>query len=399
MSKDINYESDDLMEIMELLELETGVKVGVATAPAPVVSTVSAGPVEPVGLDELAELEASLGADAGDLSASVNGEISPEDLALHLAELSEPEPTPEPAPVVTLPEATDDDLEGLLAECEAMPATEATPVIETLVEETPISVDDELAALEAGLNEDLAAPALAPSMDAAIAGTSEALALGVIGDTKKEEFVELPPDSTAGKPYIAASMGEGIPTLQFADPTPQPGQIISKDSDSGLPAVVGMNFYVDPNQFKVDTRISDVELDHCMMEQNSLRAYYGSQAAYAEAQHARIKLKFEILEAKLYDEHRRILLEDGEKVTEKMVENRVKTDPKWFAGKSKVIDAQSIAEINRALVDSLRDRASMLIQLGADRRDEMKGQARTMAGRDADMNLAQRAILAAQGSK
>lgn len=152
-----------------------------------------------------------------------------------------------------------------------------------------------------------------------------------------------------------------------------------------------LEFFVDPNKFKIETRISDVDLDRCLMEQNSLRAYYGAQAAQAEAQSARTKMKFDIIEAKLYDYHRRLLLEDGEKVTEKMVETEVKKDARWATAKGKVIDADTISGINRALVESLRDRSSMLIQLSADRRDEFKGQRSTMAQTSAQEEIAARA--------
>jgi hypothetical protein len=152
-----------------------------------------------------------------------------------------------------------------------------------------------------------------------------------------------------------------------------------------------LNFYVDVNQFNRDTKLTEATLDAAMMEQAGLRAYYGSQAANAEAQHARLKTRFDVLEAKLYDEHRKGLAASGEKTTEKMVENAVKLDPRWLKGKNAVIEAETIASINKSLVISLADRRDMMIQLGADRREEFKGATRILESQTERESLAARA--------
>ena len=155
-----------------------------------------------------------------------------------------------------------------------------------------------------------------------------------------------------------------------------------------------LNFYVDVNEFNRDTKLTEATLDTAMMEQAALRAFYGTQAAQAEAQHARLKVRFDVLEAKLYDEHRKELAASGEKVTEKMVENAVKLDPRWIQGKNTVIEAETIASVNKSLVISLADRRDMMIQLGADRREEFKGGVRILADQNERETLAARAAQA-----
>lgn len=155
-----------------------------------------------------------------------------------------------------------------------------------------------------------------------------------------------------------------------------------------------LNFYVDVNEFNRDTKLTEATLDAAMMEQAALRAFYGTQAAQAEAQHARLKVRFDVLEAKLYDEHRKELAASGEKVTEKMVENAVKLDPRWIQGKNTVIEAETIASVNKSLVISLADRRDMMIQLGADRREEFKGGVRILADQNERETLAARAAQA-----
>ena len=70
-----------------------------------------------------------------------------------------------------------------------------------------------------------------------------------------------------------------------------------------------------------------------------------------------------------------------------MLENQVKTDPLWFSGKTKVAEARRNSDILKALVMSLVDRRDMLIQLGADRRDESKGQLRMLTAQNEQARL------------
>lgn len=271
-----------------------------------------------------------------------------------LAELESLEETPAPKPAPKEPEPFIDEE----VEIPAATRKEASKIDELAA---TLDADEELAAIEAQLESELAsepAPVATPAP-------------------------KLEPKVVASEPKPANEAGPK------RTPLPEP----EVASYSG-----GLKFYVDANEFTISTKISDVDLDQCLIEQNSLRAFYGAQAAHAEAQHARSKASFEVLEARLYDEHRRIIAESGEKATEKMVENAVRLDARWLAGKNRVIESETIANVNRALVMSLVDRRDMLIQLGADRRDEMKGQARVLAAADARLSESERAIAAAKAA-
>lgn len=194
---------------------------------------------------------------------------------------------------------------------------------------------------------------------------------------------------------------EPEPAVEVAEPVAErrvlPGADVEIEVSRDVPetsekaAGQKLNFYVDVQSFNRDTKLTEATLDAAMMEQSGLRAFYGSQAAQAEAQHARLKVRFEVLEAKLYDEHRKLLAAGTEKVTEKMVENAVKLDPRWLKGKNTVIEADTIAAINKSLVISLADRKDMMVQLGADRREEFKGGVRMLAAQDERESIAERA--------
>ena len=56
----------------------------------------------------------------------------------------------------------------------------------------------------------------------------------------------------------------------------------------------------------------------------------------------------------------------------------VKLDPEYIKACHEFVDADLQANIARSFVSSLADRKDMLVQIGADRRDETKGQMRMM---------------------
>ena len=129
--------------------------------------------------------------------------------------------------------------------------------------------------------------------------------------------------------------------------------------------------------FQRETKITDATIDQCMYDQAPLMAYYTAQHAYAENQLAKVKQGFSTLEAGLYDAYRKHFIAAGEKVTEKAIENAVRMDKKWIKAHLLLIEAQTYADIHKGFVTSMHDRRGMLMQIGADRREEMKGQLRT----------------------
>lgn len=141
---------------------------------------------------------------------------------------------------------------------------------------------------------------------------------------------------------------------------------------------MGLEKKLDVEKFVRDTRISEVDLDKAFFEQSSLRAYYGALAAEYESFANRLETVVEAKEAVLAREIRAQALAENKKLSEKMVEELVRSDPKWIKMKNAVYEAQAQATIAKAFVQSLIDRRDMLIQLGADRRDESKGQLRML---------------------
>lgn len=346
----------------------------------------------PVGDDELdalmAELEAETAGVVDTPAAAPKPAPAPtadDDLEAELAALGDPdtapEPTPAPKPAPTpapkpapkpepkpapVAEPEDDDLEAQLA---------------ALEETTPAPVEAPKPAPK---------PAAKPEPKPEPAPEPEPERTTITGPAAIEEALK----TVAAEPKSVAKL-KSVPLEPDNVPAPAP---VAATPAAKKP---GLNFYIDTAKFKEETAVSDVNLDDCMMQQSSLRAYYGEQSARAEAQASRVKLQVEIAEAKLFNEVRILLSSraatSGEKVTEKMVENAVRMDDRYAAINNRLIEAESIAAVNKHLVESLKDRRDMIIQLGADRRDESKGQARIMAQEQAHNDMKARAIAAAGG--
>lgn len=260
---------------------------------------------------------------------------------------------------------------------------------------TDTEIEDLMAELEAEnekiISDQAAALAAESPAPIAVAVATIVAEEGPPFEPDEEDAPIVTTEDMAAQVRVAPEVEEAITkaiTVESKDQSKAPKTELSEDKAT---TVAGLNHYVDINQFRTDTKVTEATLDVCMIEQNGLRAYYGVQAANAEAQASRLDARFDVVEATLYDQHRKELAASGEKTTEKMIDAVVKMDPRWLKGKNLVIEADTIAAINKSLVESLKDRRDMIIQLGADRRDEYKGAARVLEQKNASDDLRERA--------
>jgi hypothetical protein len=277
------------------------------------------------------------------------------------------------------------------------------------------SLDDELAALEAEMGGTATAARKPDDKFAALAGklkdkypsdipkaAKELNKAGVVSEddavalaqaqAAREETLDEELKAIAGTLKPAGKVAAALPDPDETPKNPNPPPVEEKPAAARSTAPAGLQHSIDVAQFRKDISVSETNLDNCMMEQAGLIAYYVEQAAKAEAQYLRLKARFGVLEAQLYDTHRKALVAAGEKATEKQVENAVKIDPKWLHNQNIVIEAETIATINKGLVESLKQRRDMIIQLGADRREEGKGAARIVAAGAAHADAKSRAM-------
>ena len=132
---------------------------------------------------------------------------------------------------------------------------------------------------------------------------------------------------------------------------------------------------IDVEQFGKDMQITTSNLSNCLMKQAGLKAYYNSIAAKAEAMASKGKISLELLEAQLSDAYRKKFIDEGVKVTEKMIEAAIKKDKKYNDAANRLVDLKSRAEIAKGCSFAVSERKDMLIQLSANTRQEMADKA------------------------
>ena len=296
----------------------------------------------------------------------------------------EPEPEPEPEPEIEIEIEPEIEIE--------VPKVE-TPKVEIIEDEIPELEVESLADLEAEIGVNLA-PTAVDELDAEQQVDVESVfdeptTVEVEIDEPKVEVAPLEEPTTQAEelPTTTPTEFQTVAPTEALQPERHAREFKAepKESEASISEKFAkdkfeLKFRPNVEAFQSDTKLTDATLDKCMLDQASLMAIYTARSANAEAQASRAKLKFELLEAGLYDAWRKELAKHSEKVTEKAIENAVRTDKKWIAAKLNLIEANSYADIHKGFVSSLHDRRAMLIQRGSDRREEMKGQMRITGG-------------------
>jgi hypothetical protein len=296
---------------------------------------------------------------------------------------------------------TGEDLEELLAALKASDDAGQEAELSSALVSTEVHFEKLVAATEAAAPaeptlDDFKVPGLvskptAPEADSALAAQLQASIEAVektkakrARKTKETESAPAVPDENQSTLIVSAlpTQVSLAPTITVS-PAPEPEvPVLDMTKDIVLPAQ--LNQFIDVDQYIKDTTLTDGNLQGCMLNQTGLRAHYATLAARAAAQYNSMKARFEVMEAGLYNKHRQRLSLQNEKVTERMVETAVKLDPAYLTGKGLVIEAESIADIVKGRAAAFEDRRNMLMQLGADKREEMKGAPRIMAHPDED---------------
>ncbi|MFM0095578.1 hypothetical protein PQQ87_08195 [Paraburkholderia nemoris] len=226
-------------------------------------------------------------------------------------------------------------------------------------------------------------PADVPPPETVVNDDAKAAALAALKGKKAEPapapVVEQPQPTP--EPVVPPTV-EPAPKLEQVAPPLDPLPVQPKVSPSGLEDI-------DLDEFRRETRVTELNLHESAMNQHGYRAYYGAQAARMEAQYERVKLLMDVLESRLYKKHRTAILATGEKATEKMIEADVQNDPDYIKARQRLIEAKEVAERWRSASNSMVDRRSMIELLAYDRRHEMKGQLRVMGEGGANPELAQ----------
>lgn len=136
---------------------------------------------------------------------------------------------------------------------------------------------------------------------------------------------------------------------------------------------------IDTNQLKRDVAINITDLTSAMMDQSGLFAHYAQLCADAQRQMDRAKIAVELTEARVHHELTREAHDAGTKTTEAALSKALMRNGKMVKVKMQYADAKMIHALAKEALEAFKQRRDMLIQIGVNAREEMKGELRIQA--------------------
>lgn len=137
--------------------------------------------------------------------------------------------------------------------------------------------------------------------------------------------------------------------------------------------------FLDAEEFNRDVQISTVDLDESFRNQASLYAYYSFRHYKATIDLERKKIRAEVKEARVAKELRDEAAETGAKITEKAISEQVAIDSGYIRTRLEYNEAKATVELLKSCLEALKQRRDMLVQLGANEREDRKGELRASA--------------------
>lgn len=276
-----------------------------------------------------------------------------------------------------------DELEALLAdladlegEGDAEPVAEAQPEPEKPQEKAVEATEDDVASLIEELElEETVAPAAAAEPVAEPVAESNVIEARTL--TEEEQAAEL----TLIEEGIDDEVEALLEAAAVEEPTPAPAPTPVKPApvknDDVFVPESDLRTFIDPAKLKADLDFNETNISTAMMKQASLFAHYATLAHQAQFQADRADQQVDLVEAKLYQQYRDSFATAGEKPTEAMIKASITKDDRYQKALLRKSEAKAIADMVKAAADSFRHRRDMLIQVGADLRQEILGNLRT----------------------
>lgn len=135
---------------------------------------------------------------------------------------------------------------------------------------------------------------------------------------------------------------------------------------------------IDAAQFEKDVVIGS-DLNISFRDQASLFAHYAALHRQALEQLAQKKLAVEVRHSVIYKEIREESEKDGKKITENALDAAISANKDYIALRMELIKAEGIANLAKNALEAFSQRKDMLVQLGADARQEAMGELRMSA--------------------
>ena len=154
---------------------------------------------------------------------------------------------------------------------------------------------------------------------------------------------------------------------------------------------------VDTAQLMSDMHIDDANLTESMIQQPALYVHYAMICAEAQRQMDKAKITVDLTESKAHEELTNACRSAGEKVVETALAKQIDRHPSCLKAQVKFADAKAIYTVAKEALEAFRQRRDMLVQIGVNSREEMKGEMRIKAV-DAE-SKAKRAAFAERASR
>lgn len=278
-------------------------------------------------------------------------------------------------------EAELDDLdmgEESTAEPEAESAGESAP--ESTVEDEPEFDDEDLGTLEAALN--------AESDEPEVPEVPELEETAEVTEAETEaEVAEIPePEPELPESADAPESAEDI--------TGTANNSLKSDGDDFAQVLASTSSAFDPRQLKKDLAFSENNLDDAFISQAGMFAHYSGLAHRAARRYDQLVQQEKLVYAMLDQEVRQGAADAGEKITEAAIKNRILLDSRHRKIIERMLDAKAVAAMTKDGCEAFKQRRDMLIQVGANMREEFKGEARLKAARATTEDAKERALKA-----
>lgn len=169
----------------------------------------------------------------------------------------------------------------------------------------------------------------------------------------------------ADQAALDAALLSGAPVL-----APSPAASIELSFNAKGP----LKTFIDPDALQRDLHFTETSISTAMIRQAALFAHYSTLSAQAKFQYDRCKQSVELYQANLDQQLRDDLTTAGTKFTEKVIEAMVLKDSGYQAAITRMHEAKAIASMVDTAADSFRHKKDMLIQVGADLRQQKQGE-------------------------
>jgi len=118
--------------------------------------------------------------------------------------------------------------------------------------------------------------------------------------------------------------------------------------------------------------IDEGNVEKALLQHTGVYAFFGAVLAYAKNRSNVIESEYEYEEAKIREDRRREMQEEGKRATDRALDAYVKTVQDLRTLKRRVNDAEHRYNLARNIMHALDHQKDMLVQISANKRAEVK---------------------------